>query len=241
MSADLPTIDHQLHSVCVPRTLMPSLLAMRTGASPHRTAITRLATGGLVSSGRLDPMVTDLLEVMTEPSLVASVEAETPDGHHLVTFWRQATRAVAGTTDAWNRFHISRVEVGLLPFALAQAVGLSPLHRPNFTGPITLPYSAFEAATDLAGSELSAAAQTLAAAGLDPGGADRLLAAMLLRRSRWSIESVSCDVGRNHISLSVLDGGHAGLWRLKPARSTDIEVSPIGFEALLEMLATMIR
>lgn len=241
MSADLPTIDHRLHSVCVPRTLMPSLLAMRTGASPHRAAITRLATGGLVSSGRLDPMVTELLEVMTEPSLVASVEAETPDGLHLVTFWRQPTRAVSGTTDAWNRFHIARVEVGLLPFALAQAVSLSPLRRPNFTGPITLPYSAFEAASDLVGSDLSAAAETLAAAGLDPAGADRLLAALLLRRTQWSIESVSSDVERNHLSLSVLDGGHAGLWRLKPVGSADIEVSPIGFEALLEMLAAMVR
>jgi hypothetical protein len=51
--------------------------------------------------------------------------------------------------------------------------------------------------------------------------ADRLLSALALRRSIWTVESVWLSTGRrrSEARLSILDAGSAGYWRLSEANS----------------------
>jgi hypothetical protein len=238
MTADRPTIDYELGSISVPRTLMPSLLAAQV--SRRQVPPPELASSDLVASGRLDPLVISLLRVMTDPDLVLSVESRAAGELRLVTFWRCGTRAVAGYTGPGRRFHISLASTQFLPFHLAQAVSLVPCPQPQYTGRFTVPRNVLSSARRQAASAPGSAAEELVAAGISAEWSDRLVAAFLLQRNRWAIESVSLAAMRATSSLAVLDAGHAGFWRLRPLGQDEIEVAPISFERLLDLLAALI-
>ncbi|MDJ0664788.1 MAG: ESX secretion-associated protein EspG [Acidimicrobiia bacterium] len=238
MTADRPTVDYELGSVSVPRALMPSLLAAQV--SPRQASPPELSSSGLLASGRLDPLVASLLQVMTEPDLVLSVESQAAGELELITFWRRHTRAVAGTTGPGRRFLISLVSAELLPFDLAQAVSLAPCAQPQYRGKFTVPRQVLASARRSAATSAEAAGETMVAAGVSAEWADRLVAAFLLQRSRWAIESVSLQSTRATSSLAVLDAGHAGFWRLHPIGGDEIEVTPVGFDRLLDLISALI-
>ena len=217
---------------------MPSLLAAQV--SPERGPPPELTSSGLVASGRLDPLVSSLLRVMTEPDLVLSVESRAAGELRLVTFWRSGSRAVAGTTGPGRRFHISLVAAELLPFHLAQAVSLAPCAQPRYQGSFTVARRVLASARRTAAASAGAAGEELIAAGVSAEWADRIVAAFLLQRSRWAIESVCLKSLRATSSLAALDAGHAGFWRLRPLGYEEIEVNPIGFERLLDLLAALV-
>ncbi len=225
MTADRPAVDYELGSVSVPRTLMPALLAAQV--SPRQVSPPELTSSGLLASGRLDPLVASLLQVMTEPDLVLSVESQAAGELELITFWRRQTRAVAGTTGSGRRFLISLVSAELLPFHLAQAVSLAPCAQPKYRGKFTVPRRVLASARRRAATSAEAAGQELVEAGVNARWADRLVAAFLLQRSRWAIESVSLESTRATSSLAVLDAGHAGFWRLRALGSEEIVVAPV--------------
>lgn len=238
MTADRPTIDYELGSVSVPRTLMPALLAAQV--SPRRVSPPELTSSGLFESGRLDPLVASLLRVMTDPDLVLSVETRAAGELELITFWRRGSRAVAGSSGPGRRFHIALVAAELLPFHLAQAVSLFPHAQPQYAGRFTVPRSVLSSARRRAATSPGSAGEELVEAGVSAEWTDRLVAAFLLQRNRWAIESVSLVAMRKTSSLAVLDAGHAGFWRLRPLGQDDIEIAPIGFARLLDLLAALV-
>jgi len=238
MTADRPTIDYELGSVSVPRTLMPALLAAQVSTRPESPP--ELAASGLVSSGRLDPLVASLLDVMTDPDLVLSVESRASDELRLVTFWRCGSRAVVGSSGPGRQFHISLVSAELLPFHLAQAVSLVPCAQPQYAGRFTVPRNVLSSARRRAVTSPGAAGKELVEAGVGAEWSDRLVAAFLLQRNRWAIESVSVATMRATSSLAVLDAGHGGFWRLQPLTRDEVDVTPIGFGRLLDLLAALV-
>jgi hypothetical protein len=238
MTADRPTIDYGLGSISVPRALMPSLLAAQV--NPRQVSPPELTSSGLVASGRLHPLVASLLRVMTEADLVLSVESQAAGELSLVTFWRRGSRAVAGSTGPGRRFHISLVSAELLPFHLAQAVSLVPCAQPQYTGRVTVHRKVLSSARRRAATAPGSAAAELVEAGVSAEWSDRLVAAFLLQRSRWAIESVSLTAMRETSSLAVLDAGHAGFWRIRALAQDEIEITPIDFERLLDLLAALV-
>ncbi len=217
---------------------MPSLLAARAGADHDSPP--ELMGSGLFTSGRLDPLVASLLEVMTDPNLVISVETSDALGLRLTTFWRRGHRAVVGTTGTGPHFHIALVTADLLPFHLAQSVELTPQTYPRYDGQFTVPRLAMTTARRQAALEPAAAEAALVRAGVSSVWAERLVAAFLLQRSRWAMESVSLDLPRTNSSLAILDSAHAGLWRIRAVDEDQLAISPIAFDKLLERIGALV-
>ncbi len=238
-----PIIDHHRRMLSIPRRLMPTLLAVHAGTPPHSAATTELRDSGLIASQRLDPLVKSLIDVMTDPTLVVSVEVNqvaetTAPNPRLATIWRRGSRAVIGITQDRNQFDLVHVEPDLLPFHIAQTINLTPRRQPTFTGSLRIPAQVLTRSEDLITKDPTRADSELAAAGVPRHWADRLVAALLLRRSLWVVESVwsGNTPGKEESRLCVLDGGFSGYWRLGATADGLISVSPTGFDELMNRL-----
>lgn len=210
-------IDHGRRSLSVTRSLMPAILAAHAGdRSVPGNAIAALRSGGLMGTERLDPLVTTLVEVMTNPTLVITVEIAGGQRPRLATIWGTPRRAVVGMTDDRRRFDLLQIEPNMLPFHLAQATALIPKPRPPFKGGCSMPVAELSAAEELAATDPSGAERRLADSGVPVLWAKRILGALTRRRSLWTMESVwlGSNTRRNQSRLSVLDAGQAGYWRL---------------------------
>jgi len=242
-------IDHSRRSVSVPRRLMPTILAVYAGETPRPVkAVAELQDAGLMASEQLDPLVTTLVEVMTNPTLVVTVEVAGARSPRLATIWGTPQRAVVGMTDDRRRFDLVQIESNLLPFHLAQVTGLTPLPHPPFSGGCSLSAATLTLVEDLIAIDPMEAESTLAAAGVPEPWADRLLTALAHRRSLWTVESVwlGRGAGRRESRLSVLDAGPAGYWRMaggEDGQPVTVTVSDFDdlirrFSALLPMPGT---
>jgi hypothetical protein len=238
-------IDYDRRSLLIPRRLMPSLLAAHGGSRPDASSLDELQASGLIASHRLDPLVRSLIDVMTNPKLV--VTAEVIRGHsptskpaRLATFWRNGRRAVLGLTGDGNQFQLVEIEAALLPFHIAQAVELVPRRQPRFSGSFAVPAGVLTKAEELIAVDPQRADVELSAAGVPRVWADRIVAALVLRRSLWVLESVwlGGTNGSEQARLCVLDGGFSGYWRL--AESNDITVSPADFDELIHRIGALL-
>jgi hypothetical protein len=243
----LPAIDHYRRSLSIPRQLMPSVLAVHAGSRPAAAAAAALRAGGIMANASLDPLVTALIEVMTNPSLVVTSELSRAEGAELTkprltTFWSNGSRAVIGHTADRRRFQLMQVERALLPFHMAQAVEITPRPTPQFAGSFSVPTHALSKIEGDVSTNPARAEAALIAAGVSPEWTERLVAALLMRRSRWTIESVwlGHTAGRDESQISVLDGGFAGYWRLATATDGDVTVTPTTFDDLLRRLAALL-
>lgn len=238
------TIDHSRRSVSVPRRLMPAILAVHTGERPGPdAAITELRKDGLMASRRLDPLLTTLIEVMTNPALVMTIEVARSRGLRLATIWGTRRRAVIGMTDDRDRFDLLQIEPGLLPFHLAQTTGLVPQPRPPFAGSCSLPAAVLNLAEDLIIAQPERAEAALTGAGVPTEWADRILIALTHRRSMWTVESVWLGTGngRSQTRLSVLDAGPAGYWLINDDGHGDrVQVAVSDFEDLMRRFAALL-
>lgn len=238
------TIDHSRRAMSVPRRLMPVILAVHAGENPKANdSVTELRHAGLMASERLDPLVTTLVDVMTNPSLVVTVEVAGARSPRLATIWGTPRRAVVGMTDDRRRFDLVQIEPNLLPFHLAQATGLSPRPHPPFSGGFSLPATALNVAEDLIAQDPEEAEETLAAAGVPEPWADRLLTALSHRVSLWTVESVwlGRGAGRSQSRLSVLDAGPAGYWRLAPdGDDTRVSVTVSDFDDIIRRFSALL-
>ncbi len=236
-------IDHTRRSVSVPRRLMPSILAIHAGQSPHpATTVDELRAGGVVTDNRLDPLVTTLVEVMTNPTLVITVELSLEHQTRLATFWGTARRAVVGLSDDRHRFELMQVEPNLLPFHLAQTTDMSPLPTLPFAGSFYLPATTLHRVETSSGHDPSQALAALLAAGVPHKWADRFMTALTLRRSLWTVESVwlGRDAPRTESRLSVLDSGCAGYWRLAADDDGAISVTTSSFEDVMRRFSALL-
>jgi hypothetical protein len=223
---------------------MPSLLAVHAGRQPHDAAITELREGGVMTATKLDPLVNTLVAVITNPTLVVTVELDEFGRDYmseLATIWRNDDTAVIGGKDSRGQFQLLQIEPHLLPFHLAQAVRMVPRPQPAFSGSFTVPAGTLNAVEAMITTDPSRAERELAAAGVATVWVDRFLATLIMRRSMWAVESIWLGDRRRRVEarLSVLDGGFAGYWRLSHNNGR-VTVTPNNFDDLMRLLAALL-
>jgi hypothetical protein len=207
-------VDHARRSLSVPKRLMPALLALCAGEQLRATQTTaELEAGGLLVRGTLDPLVATLIGVMTNPTLVVTVESAGARSLRLATIWGSHRRAVIGTTADRDQFQLLQVDPQLLPFHLAQITELSPRQVSPFHGEISLPRATLQRVERLVASNQREAERELRQVGLADPWPDRILIALAHRRALWTIEAIWLDgPNRQDNRMTVLDAGAAGYW-----------------------------
>ena len=242
MSANQPVVDHSRRSLSVPRHLMPSLLAAHAGRMSSSSAFNELRAAGIIAARRLDPMVSELIGVVTNPTLVITVDVNLAGSLRpvLATIWQNGSAAVIGHGGE-DVFQIVAVDPLLLPFHLAQLVNLVPHRQPTYSGGFTVPASTLAHADSLAAIEPRRAEETLLAAGVPPAWTERILATLIMRRALWTIESIwlGDHRRREEARLVVLDGGFSGYWRLTQQDGV-VRVRPVGFDDLIQQLGDLL-
>jgi hypothetical protein len=237
------TIDHSRRSVSVPRRLMPSILAIHAGKSPQPSStVAELRAAGIMTTERLDPLVTTLVDVMTNPTLVITVELAKTAEPRLATFWGTPHRAVLGFTDDRHRFELIQVEPTLLPFHLAQTTEISPRPALPLAGTFSISAATLHKAETAAAKNPGTTKAALRTARIPQEWASRFANALTLRRSLFTVESVWLGRGstRAECQLSVLDAGLAGYWRLAPTEDGLIVVSTSSFDDLMRRFAALL-
>jgi hypothetical protein len=244
MSDSRPVIDHDRRSLSIPRRLMPSLLALHAGKQPAGNAVTELRLGGVLAATRLDPLVGSLVDAITNPTLVVTVDIDAFDPlakPELATIWRSGDTAVLGQSDQRGRFELIHIDPPLLPFHLAQIVRLTPRSQPDFSGSFAVPAPTLAAVETIVDTNPVRAERELAAAGVGAAWVDRFLAALVMRRSMWVVESIWLGDRRRRTEarLSVLDGGFTGYWRLSHEDGR-VRVAPNRFEDMMRRFAALL-
>lgn len=241
MSNNQPVIDHYRRSVSVPKHLMPSLLAAHAGKLTRSPATSQLEAAGVIAASRLDPLVRELIDVVTDPGLVVTTETDLAGSHGLATIWRAGHRAVIGHRDSHGRFQLLAAEPQLLVFDLAQTVQLVPRPSPTFSGGFQVSPHILTLVESLAATEPARAEHELLAAGVSQTWVDRILATLIMRRSLWTVESIWLGDRRRReeARLAVLDGGFGGYWRLSQ-KGQMVSVVSAGFDELLDLLAALV-
>lgn len=239
-----PLVDHSRRVISIPRRLMPSLLAVHAGRRPESAMLSELRAGGIITPTRLDPLVHSLMSVITNPTLVVTVEVDDPDPTgppRLATIWRNGDTAVGGSSNHRGRFELVQIDPPLLPFHLAQVVRLVPRSQPTFAGSFRVPMGTLSRVEAFAATDPIRAEHELVAAGVTAPWVDRMLATLIMRRSLWAIESIWLGDRRRReeARLSVLDGSFAGYWRLSH-RDGYVTVTPTDFEDLMRRFASLL-
>lgn len=174
-----------------------------------RASIESLESAGIVREGRIEGFPARLLAVVAGPKLRVSVESFVGRATVLEQAWATEREGVWGVAAADGTIELTPVEPGLIPWAVARAVGLGPRERPDGP-PLSVPAELLGAAAEqLAEGDVAAAA-----AELEPETRERLLALLRERRISWRATSVWSDLeGERHVSsVAVLDAGVEGLW-----------------------------
>lgn len=243
MSGNQPFVDRLRRSLFVPKRLMPSLLAAHAGRVSATPAFAELETAGMISAHRLDPMVGELIDIVTNSTLVITVDVDVSGSPHpgLATFWKSDDLAVVGHSNGEDSFELMAVEASLLPFHLAQIVHLVPRRRPVYKGSFTVPAQTLITVDSMATLQPRRAEHELAAAGVAPEWTDRILATLIMRRALWTVESIwlGDHRSREEARLVVLDGGFAGYWRLSERHGV-VTVKPVGFDELMRLLEALL-
>lgn len=217
-------VDHVHRSVSVPKRLMPAILTLHAGEKVRSAeTVAELEAGGLLLRNELDPLVVTLVTVMTNPTMVVTVESTRTHSSRLATIWGYSGCAVLGTTVDQHQFDLLQIEPNLLPFHLAQVTELTPRSQPPFTGSVTVPRATLRLVEDTIAQDQQAAEQELRAAGLVDPWPDWLLIALAHRRALWTIEVIWFDGATRRVErMTVLDAGAAGYWTVgeNPGRDT---------------------
>ena len=237
------TLDQERRSLSVPKRLMPALMAIHNGDQGlAATTIDELAAGGLLLRKTLDPLVVSLLAVMTNPSLVVTVESVGAPVSRMATIWGSAQRAVLGSTVDRDQFDLLQIDPDLLPFYLAQITELSPRPLPPFSGAVAIAKESLRRAEQLITRDQHAAERELRQAGLVDPWPDWLLIALAHRRALWSIEAVWLDGRYRHAErMTVLDAGSAGYWMVREdtGRAT-VMLGVCSFDRLLQRYGALL-
>jgi hypothetical protein len=118
--------------------------------------------------------------------------------------WATEREGVWGVVAADGMIELTPIEPGLIPWAVARAVGLGPRDKPDSPA-LQAPAQVLGAAAE------GGAAEALSE--LEPEVRERLLAILRERRLSWRATSVWSDSEEQHVtSVAVLDAGVEGLW-----------------------------
>jgi hypothetical protein len=188
--------------------------------------VDRLAEAGLVKEGVLDAALADLVQVVARPQLRLLLERASPEGLSAFVVWATPKSAVVAVPvpDQPESADYAAMEPAALPltlFGLAQ-VGRRP--APKRPGSITITVADLDAASKAAeAKDADGIEAALQKAGLEEPWRAALKRLMLERERSWRLAGGWSDAkGKKHLgSLTVIDGGQAGLWRVQVPEDAD--------------------
>ena len=214
-------LDAGRGTLTLPRRLVPVVMLLGTrGSVGSDPAIMRdlveLERAGIAPDRRLHPLAADMLEIVTDPRRVITVESSNDTTTRISTIWVRHRSAVLGRPAGRDLFQLGPIEVGLLPFHLAQLVGVTSYPDAPFSGSVTAPAGLLDSLSDTWMEDPRRAVAALIADGIDPLWARRLTAAHRHRRTRWRVASlwVDPDGSAGDDEIVVLDAGPAGFWQV---------------------------
>jgi hypothetical protein len=171
---------------------MPLLLQLKTAGAvddSSASAISRLEAGEVLRDGQLHPMADAILELVSEPALVVSVERMRFGAVATSTIWATPYGATIGTRVDGGIFELKLANADLLPFHLFQLIHLGPLPEEESAN-VTLPAEAMLAAEALLyGNDRAGAIEELTDSGLSDRDAAAALAILASRVASWRIHS----------------------------------------------------
>jgi hypothetical protein len=241
-------LDAGRGTLTLPRRLVPTVMLLGThgAAAADRVQmrdLVELERAGITTDRHLHPQAADMLDVVTAPTRVISVEVSVGDRTDISTIWIRRTTAVLGRPADADLFRLGPIEVGLLTFHLAQLVALGPRPDPPFAGSATVPAETLDALDGLWMTDPTRATSRLIAEGLDPQWAERLTAVHSQRRRRWRINSlwITEEGTPGDSEIIVLDAGSAGFWQVLPDAEGigQITLASRRFVDLLEVLQSI--
>ena len=238
-------LDAGRGTLTLPRRLVPTVMLLGT----HGTAgadraqlrdLIELERAGITTDRRLHPQAADMLDVVTAPTRVITVEVALDERTEISTIWVQRTAAVLGRPAGSGSFRLGPIEVGLLTFHLAQLVALGPRPDLPFGGSVTAPADLLDELDSSWTGDPAKAIARLIDEGVEPEWADRLTTVHRQRRSRWRIASlwIADDGSAGDSEIIVVDAGAAGFWQVLPDAEGlgQITLATRRFVELLEML-----
>jgi hypothetical protein len=239
-----PVLDAGRGTLTLPRRLVPTvmLLGSRPGAVEHDASLrdlVELERAGIAPGRRLHPLAAAMLDVITEPRHVITVHVERAEGTEISTLWIRHTDVVLGRPAGPEVFQLRPLEVGLLPFHLAQLVAVVARQEPAFDGSITIPAEVLDDGAAMAVADPDGAMAALLGEGVDAEWAERVVEIHQRMVARWRIGSLWVDRdGTPHDgAVEILDADTAGYWQVltDPAGDT-ITLAARRFGDILELL-----
>ena len=214
-------LDAGRRTLTLPRRLVPVVMMLGTRGSIGNDPATlrglaELERAGIAPDRRLHPLAADMLTIVTDPQRVITVESNRGASTSISTIWVRRRSAVLGRPAGRDFFQLGPVEVGLLPFHLAQLVGVRLHPDPPFSGSVTAPADLLDSLAGAWTDDPSRAVAALVGDGIDRTWAQRLALAHRHRTARWRIASlwVDHDGSAGDEEIVVLDAGPAGFWQI---------------------------
>ncbi len=211
----IPILDRSRSRLRIPREILPEAIrqASREGlASPLATV--RMETGGIITDGRLDPIVAALLNVVAEASLMLTIEVELEGDVSETTIWATPARAVITSSLDPELVDVSPVRLPRLPETLTDVIMLRPPDAVAAHG-VTVDAGAYRRAEE-ARHRPDAARAALTEAGLGDDDVDLLLAIQAPSTRRWHVGSTwATEAGQETAQITGFDAGARGQWLLE--------------------------
>jgi ESAT-6 protein secretion system EspG family protein len=185
-----------------------------------REDVARLTEAGLVKDGTLDPALANLVSVVARPQLRLMLERVTDQGLSAYAVWATPKTAVLAVPvpDEPEAADYAALEPMALPLTLFGLAGMSRRPVPRREGSIEIQMGDLDAANK-AGEARDAAGvdAALQKAGIDEPWRAALARMILEREGSWRLSGGWADAkGQKHLgSLTIVDAGKAGLWRVE--------------------------
>jgi len=177
-----------------------------------QASLAELESAGIVRDGKLEGFPARLLGVVAAPKLRIAVESFAGAETVLEQGWATEREGVWGSVASDGQLELAPIEPGLIPWAVARAVGLGPRETPEGPALAVTAEALGTAVGEVAEGDAERSQEALAE--LDPEARERLLA--LLRGRRVSWRATSTWTGQDGVqrltSVAVLDAGAEGLW-----------------------------
>jgi hypothetical protein len=240
-------LDAGRGTLTLPRRLVPTVMLLRAkgragfaGDASSVRALAELERAGITAAGRLHPLAADILQVVTDPSLVVTVEVRALERPAISTIWASDAGAVLGQAIEPGLFHLGPIEPDLLPFHLAQLTMVGPRPDHGFAGSADAPAGLLDELEPLWCTDPDAVAARLVGAGVGAAWAERLAGAHRHRRATWRVASLWAgpDGSAHDREVMMLDAGPEGYWEITPlpADVPSIRFTPRRFADVMEAL-----
>jgi hypothetical protein len=217
-TASTPHLEAAAGRLTLSRSLMPVLMRLHSGRDADLTFddVEALEAATIVTEGMLHPVADAILATMTDPELVATIE-RTSIGlpPWLGTVWGRGAMGVVGESPAPDMFTLSQTQRGLIPFHVANLVGVGPRPAPGHHNTVVVE-TALLAASRPHWDTPHVMGEMLADHAVPVGAARALAAAHASRLASWRVTCLRThpDGTPSDGEILILDGGDGGYWSL---------------------------